>query len=189
MPPLGNGKKKEWSIEEWLEESMDRRRKFLKRKGRLWDQILKEDTEIILSSSEESATTETIPNASPTRDQKETTGQARTYRTKGRISEQEFAAINEIKAKTRDGIRACKFWNSSIGCANGDKGCTFAHNLCILCGRDHRWYDRHGQEREPRETIPEEPIRRKESSRETDERDHKSAERAIRTSRSSTDGA
>ena len=138
---------------------MDRRKKLLKRKGRLWDRSLKEDTEIILSSSEESTATEIIPNASPARDQKEPTVQTQIHRTKGRLSEQEFAAINEIKVKTRGGVRACKFWNSSIGCASGDKGCTFAHNLCLLCGRDHRWYDRHGQERGLRETIPGELIR------------------------------
>ena len=146
MPPIGKSQKKDWSIEEWLEESIDRRKKLLKRKGRLWDRSLKEDTEIILSSSEESTATEIIPNASSASGQREPIAQTQIHRTKGRLSEQEFAAINEIKAETRGGVRACKFWNSSIGCAGGDKGCPFAHNLCLLCGRDHRWCDRHGQE-------------------------------------------
>ena len=65
MPPIGKSQKKDWSIEEWLEESMDRRKKLLKRKGRLWDRSLKEDTEIVLSSSDESTATVIIPKASP----------------------------------------------------------------------------------------------------------------------------
>ena len=35
---------------------------------------------------------------------------------------------------------ACRFWNSSCGCQN--KACVFRH-VCLVCGRDHRWIDRH----------------------------------------------
>ena len=35
---------------------------------------------------------------------------------------------------------ACRFWNSSCGCQN--KACVFSH-VCLACGRDHRWIDRH----------------------------------------------
>ena len=189
MPPIGKIQKKDWSIEEWLEESIDRRKKLLKRKGRLWDRSLKEDTEIILSSSEESTATEIIPNASSASGQREPIALTQIHRTKGRLSEQEFAAINEIKAETRGGVRACKFWNSSIGCASGDKGCPFAHNLCLSCGRDHRWCDRHGQESGLREDIPGKSIREERSFREMDERTYPGAGRTIRTSRSGSDGA
>ena len=35
---------------------------------------------------------------------------------------------------------ACRFWNRSCGCQN--KACVFRH-VCLACGRDHRWIDRH----------------------------------------------
>ena len=54
----------------------------------------------------------------------------------------EFKELKSIKPKEKNGAKACRYWNSSIGCAAGD-GCPFAHNLCYLCGKDHKWYDFH----------------------------------------------
>ena len=113
MPPIKDNKKKDWSIDEWLEESMERRRKYLKRKGKLWDRNLKGDTEIVLSSSEESTATEIIPVAHP-RGDRNAQDPIGTCRAGPQVDEREFATINEIKAKKRGGIRACNFWNSSI---------------------------------------------------------------------------
>ena len=152
MPPLGKIQKKDWSIEEWLEESMDRRRKILRKKGLLWNRTLKEGTEIVLSSSDESTKTEINSHVPSGTDHGEPKEPTITRRLGGRISERELTAINRIKVKSRGGIRACKFWNSSIGCAN-ESQCKFAHNLCILCGRGHIWYFYHGTDREQQEAA------------------------------------
>ena len=67
--------------------------------------------------------------------------------------------------------------------------CKFAHNLCILCGQDHRWYAHHGKEQEQQTSIQAESSEKKGSHREAAKRDHPGAERAIGTETSSTDGA
>ena len=54
----------------------------------------------------------------------------------------EFKALREIKAREKNGVKACRYWNSSIGCA-AEGACPYAHNLCILCGQNHRWCDVH----------------------------------------------
>ena len=60
-----------------------------------------------------------------------------------KMPEAEFRALREIKAKEKNGKRACRFWNSSIGCSAQEGQCQFAHNLCILCGANHKWIDHH----------------------------------------------
>ena len=58
-----------------------------------------------------------------------------------KMPEHEFKALREIKAKEKNGKRACRFWNSSIGCSAPEGQCQFAHDICILCGQNHRWID------------------------------------------------
>ena len=43
----------EWSIDEWLDISKDARRKYLRRKGLLWDRRFEASGEIVLSSPDE----------------------------------------------------------------------------------------------------------------------------------------
>ena len=53
-----------------------------------------------------------------------------------KVPEAEWKAMIAAKAD-KD---ACRFWNSSCGCQN--KACVFRH-VCLACGRDHCWIDRH----------------------------------------------
>ena len=48
-----------------------------------------------------------------------------------------FKALREIKAREKNGVKACRYWNSSIGCA-AEGTCPFAHNICRLCGKDNK---------------------------------------------------
>ena len=64
-------------------------------------------------------------------------------KTRQKMPESEFRALREIKATEKNGKRACRFWNSSIGCSAPEGQCQFAHNLCILCGQNHKWIDHH----------------------------------------------
>ena len=60
-----------------------------------------------------------------------------------KMPEHEFQALREIKATEKNGKKACRFWNSSIGCSAPEGTCAFAHDLCILCGQNHRWCEHH----------------------------------------------
>ena len=57
-----------------------------------------------------------------------------------RIPEKEFKAMEKFStAIAGSSQQNCRFWNSSIGCDKPDGSCPFAHNLCILCGGNHKW--------------------------------------------------
>ena len=60
-----------------------------------------------------------------------------------KMPEHEFQALREIKATEKNGKKAFRFWNSSIGCSAPEGTCAFAHDLCILCGQNHRWCEHH----------------------------------------------
>ena len=60
-----------------------------------------------------------------------------------KMPEHEFQALREIKATEKNGKKACRFWSSSIGCSAPEGTCAFAHDLCILCGQNHKWCEHH----------------------------------------------
>ena len=181
MPPIGKIQKKDWSIEEWLEESIDRRKKLLKRKGRLWDRSLKENTEIILSSSDESTATVIIPKASPGRYHKKPKDLTWTCQAEGKASNQEFASTNGIKVKVSGETGTGKSRNSPIGRENDMSQRSLANSLCIPRSQDHRGYDHHGEEHELQTSIPAKPNVKTGSRREAVRRGHPGAGRRIGT--------
>ena len=60
-----------------------------------------------------------------------------------KMPEHEFQALREIRATEKNGKKACRFCNSSIGCSAPEGKCAFAHDLCILCGQNHTWCEHH----------------------------------------------
>ena len=61
---------------------------------------------------------------------------------KGKQGKANFAAEMDSINKIKDTNYRCKFWNTSRGCAHGER-CHYRHE-CYQCGdRNHRFVDKH----------------------------------------------
>ena len=62
-----------------------------------------------------------------------------------RIPDEEFKKMRQLDARNpKDPKRPkCRWWNSSVGCDRSDATCPYAHGMCLLCGSNHRWCEKH----------------------------------------------